>query len=217
VSHQDTDHHVPREEIANFAILQRESPRAIWVTRRIVVISGYLCRKQEKTAGWMARIWGWLLDLHHSAWVQKLELKLLSFWYAWLRFNPQETARKQDLLLSNSMKDQLVEVKSNLEASKKGVKLVLFWLVLTILVGLGGELGSRALVRIGGSLLKTTAISPDLMWTLVARAITIHIFVTVILLAIAITTFIYWAGRTILGWWDYHKTVLRIKEISKRD
>lgn len=217
MSHQDTDHHITREEIANFAILQRESPSAIWVLMRIVVISEYLSRKREETAGWKARIWGWLLDLHKRAWVNKLELKLLSFWYAWLCFNPQETAKKQDILLSNSMKDQLVEVKSDLEASKKGVKLVLFWLVLTILVGLSGELGSRALVRIGGNLLKITPISPDLLWTLVARSITIHIFVTVILLAIAITTFIYWAGRTILGWWDYHKTVLRIKEISQRD
>jgi hypothetical protein len=211
------DHHITREEEASLAILHRESPSAIWVMMRIVAISGYLSRKREETAGWIARMWGWLLALQQRFWVRKLELKLLSFWYAWLRFNPQETAKKQDLLLSNSMKDQLVEVKSNLEASKKGVKLVLFWLVLTILVGLGGELGSRALVRTGGILLKITPVSPDLLWTLVARVITVHMFVTVILLAIAITTFIYWAGRTIVGWWDYHKTVLRVKEMSQRD
>jgi hypothetical protein len=211
------DHHITREEEASLAILHRESPSAIWVMMRIVAISGYLSRKREETAGWIARMWGWLLALQQRSWVRKLELKLLSFWYAWLRFNPQETAKKQDLLLSNSMKDQLVEVKSNLEASKKGVKLVLFWLVLTILVGLGGELGSRALVRTGGILLKITPVSPDLLWTLVARVITVHMFVTVILLAIAITTFIYWAGRTIVGWWDYHKTVLRVKEMSQRD
>jgi hypothetical protein len=211
------DHHITREEEASLAILHRESPSAIWVMMRIVAISGYLSRKREETAGWIARMWGWLLALQQRSWVRKLELKLLSFWYAWLRFNPQETAKKQDLLLSNSMKDQLVEVKSNLEVSKKGVKLVLFWLVLTILVGLGGELGSRALVRTGGILLKITPVSPDLLWTLVARVITVHMFVTVILLAIAITTFIYWAGRTIVGWWDYHKTVLRVKEMSQRD
>lgn len=212
---QDLDH-ITEKDKAFSRILSRADPRAIWTAKRMLIISGFLKDKQENAEGWTKRIWGFLLTLHKKTSVQRWRLKLLKFWYEWPRFHPQKTVVKQKLLLPNSLKKRLPGIKARFEESKKEMQLILALTALTILAGISSNLGFYVLLAIGRWLLTNLPVSPNFARNLVIIGFEAQKLITRIIMAITVTAYVYWAGKVVGGWWDYHKIVTRIKKRLRR-